>query len=234
MSCEFAHYDGAYVLGALAPAERLLFERHLPGCAECSRSVQELAGLTGLLSRVSPDVLESPPVDEPVPETLLPTLLREVRRAQRRRTWVTAGLAAAAALVVTIGTLGLTGAFEPDHTATSSAPPSSTVSQSGRPMVPLDTETIWGDLAMTSVAWGTRLDLTCGYAADDETWGWSAGSTYALVIRSRDGAVEQVATWQGLPGKTVRITAATATTRDDIASVEVRTADGTPVLKLGT
>jgi len=230
VSCEFAHYDGAYVLGALAPAERLDFERHLSGCVECSRAVQELAGLTGLLARVSPDVLESPPVDEPAPETLLPSLIREVRRVQRRRTWTTAGLGAAAALVVTVGTLGLTGVFEPDHTTTSS--PSSSVSAPSRPMVPLDTETIWGDLALTSVAWGTRLDLTCGYAAEEETWGWSAGSTYALVVRSQDGAVEQVATWQGLPGKTVRITAATATSRDDIASVEVRTADGTPVLKL--
>jgi len=226
VSCEFAHYDGAYVLGALSPAERLLFERHLPGCAECSRAVQELAGLTGLLARVSPDVLESPPVDEPLPQTLLPALLREVRRAQRRRTWFTAGLAAAAALVVTVGTLGLTGAFEP-----ATSPPSST-SQPSRAMVPLDQERIWGDLALTSVSWGTRLDLTCGYATGEDAWGWSEGSTYALFVRSQDGQVEQVATWNGLPGKTVRITAATATSRDEIASVEVRAADGTPVLKL--
>ena len=36
MTCELAHLDGAYVLGALSPAERLAFERHLPSCAACS------------------------------------------------------------------------------------------------------------------------------------------------------------------------------------------------------
>ena len=37
MSCEFAHQDGAYVLGALSPAERREFEQHLAGCDECAR-----------------------------------------------------------------------------------------------------------------------------------------------------------------------------------------------------
>ena len=229
MSCEFRHHGGAYVLGALAPAERLDFERHLPGCVECSRAVQELAGLTGLLARVSPDVLESPPVDEPAPETLLPALVREVRRARRRRPWVAAGFAAAAALVITVGTLGVTGYFEPDHTTAS---PGSTATELSRPMVPLDQEPISADLAMTGVPWGTRLDLTCSYTSDDDDWGWPADSTYALFVRTREGQVEQVATWRGLPGKTMRLTAATATRRDDIASVEVRAADGTLVLKL--
>ena len=66
MSCEFAHSDAAYVLGALAPADRLAFERHLAGCAECTRAVRELAGLPGLLGRVDASILEHPPADEPV------------------------------------------------------------------------------------------------------------------------------------------------------------------------
>ncbi len=40
------------------------------------------------------------------------------------------------------------------------------------------------------------------------------------------GREEQVATWKGLPGKTMRLTGATATGRTDITTVEVRTADG--------
>ena len=232
MSCEFAHYDGAYVLGALAPAERLDFERHLSGCGECSRAVQELAGLTGLLARVSPELLESPPVDEPVPKSLLPTLVRRVRRAQRRRTWVTGGLAAAAGLVVTVGTLGVTGSFEPDQTTSSSSPPVPTATPPSRPMVSLDQVTMAADLALTSAPWGTRIDLNCSYAADEEGWEPSAASTYALFVRTREGQVEQIATWRALPGRTMRITAATATSRDDISSVEVRAADGTPVLRL--
>ena len=32
MSCELAHDAGAYVLGALSPAERSAFQAHLAGC----------------------------------------------------------------------------------------------------------------------------------------------------------------------------------------------------------
>ena len=52
MSCEFAHDDGAYVLGALSPAERLAFERHL-AAAPSAPARSELAGLPGLLGRVA-------------------------------------------------------------------------------------------------------------------------------------------------------------------------------------
>ena len=99
MTCIHSHLDGAYVLGALAPEERLEFERHLAGCPTCSRSVRDLAGLPGLLAQVSPEVLEAGPEEEPPPETLLPALVREVRRSRHRRRLVV-GLAAAAAVAV--------------------------------------------------------------------------------------------------------------------------------------
>ena len=53
--CAFTHDDAAYVLGALSPAERLEFERHLAGCDDCSRSVRSLAGMPGLLDRAVSD-----------------------------------------------------------------------------------------------------------------------------------------------------------------------------------
>ena len=59
-----------------------------------------------------------------------------------------------------------------------------------------------------------------------------AASAYALVVRTRAGGVEQVATWKALPGRTMRLTGATATGRTDITTVEVRTADGRVVLTL--
>ena len=80
MTCEFAHEDAAYVLGALSSAERAAFQEHLAGCAECSQAVRRLSGLPGLLSRVSLDVLEAPAPEEPVPDTLLPALVAEARR----------------------------------------------------------------------------------------------------------------------------------------------------------
>jgi hypothetical protein len=228
MTCAFAHHDGAYVLGALSPAERLDFERHLPGCPDCTRSVQELAGLPGLLARVTPDVLDAVAVDTPVPESLLPRLVREVRRTERRRTWVTAVMAAAAALLVTLGTLAATGVLDDDRPATEST---SVTPPKGLAMEPVPPQRVTAELALTGVPWGTRLDLTCTYTSHEGEWATQA-PTYALFIRTREGEVERVATWRALPGRTMRLAAATATSRDDIASVEVRTADGTRVAKL--
>jgi anti-sigma factor RsiW len=106
MTCGFADLDGSYVLGALSPAERMGFERHLAACEECTRAVAELAGLPGLLGRVDPAVLEQPTAGAP-PATLLPALFREVRRTRRRRALTTAGLAAAASALVVLVPVGL-------------------------------------------------------------------------------------------------------------------------------
>jgi hypothetical protein len=43
---------GAYVLGALVPAEREAFEKHLADCVICRDEVAELAVLPGLLGRI--------------------------------------------------------------------------------------------------------------------------------------------------------------------------------------
>ena len=227
MSCEFAHLDAAYVLGALSPDERLAYERHLTTCASCSATVRDFAGLPGLLAQVSPEVVESPQVPEPLPDTLLPNLVREVRRSQHRRRW-TVGLAAAAAVVAlgagTVAVVAATGDDSPPPQAT----PSLAVAQD---MTQLDQTSVWGQVSLTSVLWGTRLDLTCSY--QEPTSAYQEGEhTYALVVHTRDGGTEQVATWKGLPGKTMRVTGATALTTDQISSVEVQDAAGHPILEL--
>ncbi len=40
MRCEHEHDDGAYVLGALSPAERTAYERHLATCSFCREAVR--------------------------------------------------------------------------------------------------------------------------------------------------------------------------------------------------
>src|SRR5450631_3987305 len=103
---EFALYDAAYVLGALSPADRRAFEEHLQSCPACASSVAELAGLPGLMSRVSIGQLTAEP--EPVPETLLPRLARAVRRERRQRRLAVGVAAAAAACLITAGGLAVT------------------------------------------------------------------------------------------------------------------------------
>jgi hypothetical protein len=232
VSCEFAHFDGAYVLGALSPSERSDYQAHLSGCADCTRAVQELAGLPGLLARVPADVLE-PRADEPLPDTLLPALVREVRRTRRRRGWAVAGAAAAAAVVVGGGSLVLGLSLDHGESDLAGPAPSATASEPvGRPMVSVGSDPMSADLALTSVAWGTRLDLTCSYPAPAGPWEEPEPWTYVMVVRTRNGRVEQVATWRALPGKTMRLAAATAASQEDIASVEIRTSGGEAVLTL--
>jgi hypothetical protein len=230
MSCSFEHLDGAYVLGSLAPSERAGFERHLTGCDDCSRSVRDLAGLPGLLSRVTADVLESPGPVEPVPETLLPSLVAAVGRDRRRRTARLAGLAAAAVAVVAVGTAGLTtmlgddGPAEPQNLTAETAPP--------QELTAVGDGSVTGWVSLTPVPWGTRLDLTCAYRATHDYGDEGSGTTYTMVVRTTDGDVEEAATWRGLPGREMHVTGATSADPDEIASVVVRTSDGEPVLRL--
>ncbi len=122
-SCKYAALDGSYVLGALSPTERQAYEKHLATCESCARSVRELAGLPGLLSRVDPVVLEPPPAMEPVLETLLPSLVREVRRSRRRRLYATVGMGAAAAVAVgAVAVQGLGGESPPAASPRATAP----------------------------------------------------------------------------------------------------------------
>ena len=58
----------------------------------------------------------------------------------------------------------------------------------------------------------------------------SAAPTYTMVVTTSDGHSEQVASWKGLPGKTMRLSGATAADRDEITHVEIRTETGGTVL----
>ena len=239
-NCDFSHHDAAYVLGALSPEDRLAFERHLPGCASCRRAVQELAGMPGLLAQVSSEVVLSPPDDTPVPDTLLPRLDREVRRSEARRSWLTMGVAAAVVVLITaFGAVAIAGLFDDDGPpaagpTSDSSPSSSEPPLDSQAMQQVGQDVLNATVSMKSVAWGTKLDLTCSYEPPEHEYGESPPSwTYALLVRTGDGW-EQVGTWTALPGKTMSFAAGTAALRDDISEVEVRAPDGTAVLRLGT
>lgn len=242
MSCSFAHDDAAYVLGALSPAERRAFEEHLADCDSCSRAVTELSGIPGLLTRTDPAVLDDAPATEPtapqVPDTLLPRLQRRARSVQRRRTTAAAALAAAAAAAVVTGGFVVSGALTGGG-ATAGGPPTVHVPTAlgpGREMTPVQAAPIQASVALRPVPWGTRLEMLCSYDAPRGAYPSTATSdqpaTYALVVHTRDGRTQQVATWHSLPGRTMHLTAATAAMRSQITSVEVRTGDGRSVLRL--
>ena len=237
MSCVYADRDGSYVLGALSPAERRDFEQHLAGCAECARSVRELAGLPGLLARVDPAVLEQPSADEPVPATVLPALLRAVRRSRRRHSLLTAGSAAAAAAAVAAVAVPMVVSGSSDGGRSPAAAPSagpSSATAVTRAMAPVGHAPVRASIRFAPVAWGTKLELTCTYDPkhDSTPVHLPKKVTYGLFVGTRDGTTEQVGTWSSVAERTTRVTAATAATPKDISWLEVRTADGHPVLSL--
>ncbi len=225
---EFAHLDAAYVLGALDREERRAYERHLDECASCARAVRRMAGMPTLLAQVDESVFLAEQDVEPVPDTLLPGLLREVRRSRRRRVALAGAAAAAVAVIAVGGAVSWTRFVGPgadDEVAVSPAVTS-------LPMKQVDQSVVRASIAMEEVAWGTRLELTCSYVGAGGGYSSGATAAYTLAVQTDDGRWQQVATWKAVPGRTITVQAATAASADRIASVEVRTMSGDAVLEL--
>ncbi|MDQ6523731.1 zf-HC2 domain-containing protein [Nocardioides sp. LHD-245] len=220
MSCPYTRLDGAYVLGALAAGERAEYERHLPGCADCSRALRDLAGLPGLLGRVQPDAVEQLRPAEPIPVTLLPAMVAQVRRSRGRRRAVIASTVAAAAVLLLLVAVGIGTTLGDD------GPRPSPQLAAAQRMDALGTGSS-GWVALTARRWGTQIDLTCSYQGPE-----TGPASYVLVVTATDGRSEQAGTWRTEPGREVHVTMATSVAPDDIAAVEVRTESGYSVLRL--
>lgn len=225
---EFSTYDAAYVLGALSPTERVAYEAHLTGCLSCSGAVTEMAGLPGLLAKVALEEVTAPPA-APLPETLLPGLLREVGARRRRRRRVAALSAAAAAVVIAVGAgvLGSSLASEGQSART----PVAAAAAPRRDLVAVVPSPVTASVAMVPMGWGTRLDLSCGYYTEPGS-GSATPREYTLVVHNRTGRSQQVAAWLAPPGKRLSLTAASSWHPQDIADVEVQTPSGMALLRL--
>jgi hypothetical protein len=208
VACDSA---AAYVLGALPAAERSAFESHLAGCADCRQTVSDLAGIPGLLSRVSADDLADP---LPVPDTLVPLLLRAVRRTGRRRRLVVGTLAAAAVLLAIGGTATIV------HRSTDSPAP-------GVAMTAVVHSPVRATAALVAHPWGTEVTMECTY---DDTSEWSR--PYSLVAVDRQGQERELATWVVGPSHEAKVSGSVPWQPGDIRSIEVRTTSGTALLRL--
>lgn len=251
---EYATWDAAYVLGALAPAERREYEEHLRVCERCAAAVGELAGMPGLLSRVPREhataLLEagdgvlagaeagadgtgaaattSGTAAAPAPagpsDAVLPSLLHRARRRRTRTRWLVAGLSTVAAAVL----VGLLAFVLPTV-----VPQAQPLNEAGRvTMQQVEPSAVTADLRLTSEPWGTRIESRCRYAHVGDDEGYHPAWTYAMVITDREGHQTAVSTWTAEEGTTAWPTATTSVPLTDIASVDIRTAgDGTVLLR---
>jgi len=208
-SCESA---AAYVLGALPASERVEFEAHLAECQDCRETVAGLAGIPGLLSRVSPDDLADP---APVPDTLVPRLLRAVRRSALRRRVVVGTLSAAAVLLAIAGTALVVDRSSDGGGASLTA------------MTAVVDSPVTASASLVTRPWGTEITMECQYADSSE---WSR--PYDLVAVNDQGEERTIATWVVGPSHEATVSGSVPWPREHIDRVEIRLTSGKPLLRL--
>lgn len=93
---------GAYVVGALSPAEADRMRRHLRGCAGCRADYQDLVPVRDWLGRLGP--ADGMPARQP-PDSFPLEPARPPRHQVTRRWWAAAGAAVAAAVIAVIAVI---------------------------------------------------------------------------------------------------------------------------------
>jgi Putative zinc-finger len=224
----FHDWDAAYILGALGPDDRRVFERHLATCPECSASLAELAGLPGILSKLSSEdalaVLASPE-DLPAIDDHLrngdhtPGLVQRLAvAAQRRKRRIRVGMLAAAIAVVALFTVGGVALVVGQAQTTAVVA-----------MAPVHQNVITASLQVATKGWGTSFTWSCSY--HDGIWKGTPVS-YDLVVVEKSGRVSTVATWSTAGEHATGLAASSAIPTADIRSVEIRlTGTTTPLLR---
>ncbi|MEE1782638.1 zf-HC2 domain-containing protein [Streptomyces sp. SP17BM10] len=214
---------GAYVLGALDPAEAASVERHLADCPACRQEVTELRELETALGEVPPELLlDGPPEGG---DLLLQRTLRRARtergsalRRRRARIGAVAAVAAAAALVLGVVLGRATGAEPP--VAAGPAPTTA-------PATPPPAGTRTG--SATDPATGARMTLTVTPAmgwvrVNAAVTGVPAGQRCHLVVKGRSGATADAGSWlvsaTGAKSGTA-LDGSAIVAPDDVASVSV-------------
>jgi hypothetical protein len=238
--CPFALDDGAYVLGALCPAERADFERHLFLCLPCRDSVAALAVLPGLLGRLDTATAAPPAAPAARSASILTGALATAARAklgQRRRLrWCFAAAGLAVMMVATVvgfGVLQVTGVTStPEVTMTAMRPVS-------------DPMPISAEIGLRAVDSGTEIYMTCRYSADYSTrwtvrlvvYGVDASSPGASPSGPSDGpggAVsgegEQISSWSAAADQELTLTAMTYLDPSQIGRVELQRGDHVTLL----
>jgi hypothetical protein len=237
---KYREWDGAYVMGALAPHERREYEQHCASCPDCSRDLGQLAGITGILATVPPERAISLLGDDAssaedagersearsawaehdrVPPTLLPRVVTAARRARTRNRLRAGGLllAAAAAAVTVVWSTGLLDRDEVQLVVLEQTVPS-----------PVSAEA-----RLVEEEWGTTIEVTCWYEDDGSTPAPGDPQPpfeYSLSITDETGATTEYATWMAGPGSVTTPAATTRLAVDEIERIDIRWVPGDVVI----
>lgn len=214
-SGEHVHTElGAYVLGALEPAERRVVEDHLADCATCRDELASLSALPPLLDRLSVDeaTADLASVSAELAARGRRTAADEHLRLRRHlQRWRAAAVAAALITVVAV-----VGAWQPWQ-----SPPDRLVAQ----LVPVsdDARAVQGTIAAYAWEWGTTIEIRVDDLPDRPS--------YLVWAVAEDGHRERAGTWGPTRDGGATVRAASAILRPTLARVQVTDPDGTALFE---
>jgi hypothetical protein len=222
----YATWDAAYVLGSLSSNDRREYEAHLETCPRCRTAVAELSGIPALLAMLDLDdvrALEKEQPEPPLRPEVLQSVLDKVKWRRRRSRWMTSAAVGVAAALLAVG---LVIAIRPEIVGLQSNTPQVSAQLEMTKVAP---SPFSATVSLNSFAWGTRIDMACSYGQ------WSGGqgappSNLGMVVVGRDGSRSQIATWMGLSGATALPSGNTPLPVNEIASVQLVSADSGQVL----
>ncbi|MDP9116717.1 MAG: hypothetical protein M3O28_05565, partial [Actinomycetota bacterium] len=105
------------------------------------------------------------------------------------------------------------------------------VAPTGRPraMSAVVASTVHASAILTTVGWGTQIELDCRYDAQYSSR--ISGATYSLVVVDRREQAHLAGSWALVPGQVTHFVSGTALARDQIARIEI-VAGSSPILAL--
>jgi hypothetical protein len=204
-TCDITTSIGAYLLGSLEYGEWVTIDQHVRECEECEADVVRLAGLPGLIGKLSVDEVIADVRDQSAPAI---TMLRSPRTLRK---W----LATAAVSIAIAGSVAgglLARMTEPPPTAGPSSTWPHTFSLTGSN----PTTRVSGDASLTAESWGTEIWVKLQGVPGDVQCG--------LVVRALDGRSVVGGTWSsGNSTAGIWVPASAPFRPPEIASLEVAT-----------
>jgi Putative zinc-finger len=217
---------GVYVLGAIEPAERAAVDAHLSGCPRCRDELASLAGMPAMLGRVTEEQIAQlgPPPEELLDSVLAKAAGESRSRRRRSRVW---GLAAAAALVVGTGA-GVRAVTDTDGQIARPRPSATVSAEPGEAVRTLngaDPATgVRAAITMRPEEWGTAFLVNLS--------GAPFGAHCHLVAIDKKGRNDIAGGWQVQYYGSASFPGSSMIRAQDIAAVEVRTAEGKRLLRV--
>lgn len=204
---KYREWVGAYLLGALEPAERSELEGHLAGCEPCRAEVVALAPLPGLLrggGEPAAVVVDGPATAD----AALSLLARDRGRLERRlRRWRAGAAAALAAVLVLAGATAWLAAVRDGSEPSGSPPDPRSVAA-----LAVDGDAS-GEVRLTARGWGVSIEAELADLPEHPI--------YELWVVAGDGSRQLAASWGPTGQRRARLWGSSSVDLESVTAVEI-------------